>query len=152
MVGEGPLLASLSKRYPDVAFEGAKCGEALALAYASADVFVFPSRTDTFGLVLLEAMASGLPIAAHPVTGPIDIVTEGLTGCLDEDLGAAALAALSLDRSLIRTQSLRHDWSRVADAFLDNVLKARSAAGFCVRLTKSKTATLRVKPSARTIA
>jgi glycosyltransferase involved in cell wall biosynthesis len=151
VVGEGPLLPTLRKRYPDVIFRGAKSGDDLALEYASADVFVFPSRTDTFGLVLLEAMASGLAIAAYPVTGPIDVVTQGLTGCLNEDLRTAALGALSLDRSRIRAQSMRHDWSRVADIFLSNIYEARKAAGFGKRVAKAKGKSLPMKPSPRPI-
>ncbi len=94
VVGGGPQLDELSARYPDVLFTGKKTGEALAECYASADAFVFPSTTDTFGMVLLEAMASGLPIAALPVCGPQDVVTDGVTGFLSHDLRAAALAAL----------------------------------------------------------
>ena len=88
VVGGGPQLEELRARYPDVLFTGKKTGEALAQCYASADAFVFPSRTDTFGIVLLEAMASGLPVAAFPVTGPIDVVKPGDTGVLSEDLRA----------------------------------------------------------------
>ncbi len=82
VVGDGPELARLSVRYPDCQFTGNRSGEQLAEIYASADVFVFPSRTDTFGVVQLEAMASGLPVAAHPVTGPIDVVIDGVSGAL----------------------------------------------------------------------
>ena len=89
VVGAGPQLAELEVRYPDVLFTGKQTGETLADCYASADVFVFPSRTDTFGIVLLEAMASGLPIAALPVTGPADVVTPGVTGVLSDDLREA---------------------------------------------------------------
>ena len=95
VVGDGPDLAELTARYPDVLFTRKKTGEVLAECYSSADVFVFPSWTDTFGMVLLEAMASGLPVAAFPATGPIDIVTPGETGVLSEDLRAAALRARS---------------------------------------------------------
>ena len=86
VVGSGPMLETLRARYPDVLFTGNQTGEDLAQCYASADVFVFPSLTDTFGIVLLEAMASGLPVAAFPVTGPIDNVDHGSAGCLDADL------------------------------------------------------------------
>ncbi len=106
VVGTGPLLETLKARYPDVIFTGKKVGEELAQCYASADVFVFPSRTDTFGMVLLEAMASGLPVAAYPVTGPIDNVVPGVTGILDDDLRRAALAALDLSAG-----PRRHDYS-----------------------------------------
>ena len=151
VVGEGPMLPTLRKRYPNVIFKGAKYGDDLAREYASADVFVFPSRTDTFGLVLLEAMASGLAIAAYPVTGPIDVVTQGLTGCLDDDLRTAALGALSLDRNRIRAQSMQHDWRRVSDIFLANIDKAKKAAEFGKHLLKAKGQSLSMKPNPRPI-
>lgn len=121
VVGDGPHLPTLRQKYPNVMFTGAMSGEQLAHHYASADVFVFPSRTDTFGLVLLEAMASGLPVAAYPVTGPIDIVQNGITGCLDEDLGRAALNALDLDRKAARSLACTFSWRRTAKQFLENI-------------------------------
>jgi len=121
VVGGGPQLAELTARYPDVLFTGKRSGEALAECYASADVFVFPSRTDTFGMVLLEAMASGLPVAALPLTGPIDIVTPGETGVLSEDLRSAALAALSLDRNRVRARAAEFSWESAARLFLANI-------------------------------
>jgi len=124
VVGGGPQLAELQARYPDVRFTGKRTGEALAECYASADVFVFPSRTDTFGMVLLEAMASGLPVAALPVTGPIDIVTPGVTGVLSEDLRTAALGALQLDRSRIRAKAEEYGWENAARLFLANITSA----------------------------
>src|SRR5690606_1122642 len=96
VVGDGPDLARLKARYPDVHFLGTRLGEELAGIYAASDVFVFPSRTDTFGNVLLEALASGCPIAAYPVTGPLDIVGDTQCGVLSEDLRMAALAALHI--------------------------------------------------------
>ncbi len=151
VVGDGPILGFLRRQYPDVIFKGSKTGSDLAREYASADAFVFPSRTDTFGLVLLEAMASGLGVAAFPVTGPIDVVTPGVTGCLDEDLRAAALSALSLDRDQVRVQAMRHDWSRVADLFLANIYQARRAQGFGKRLIKAHAKLLQIKATARPI-
>lgn len=124
VVGGGPQLAELQARYPDVIFTGKRTGEALAECYASADVFVFPSRTDTFGMVLLEAMASGLPVAAFPVTGPVDIVTPGLTGVLSEDLREAAIAALRLDRPQIRAKAAEFGWEHAARLFLANITSA----------------------------
>jgi len=124
VVGGGPQLAELKAAYPGVLFTGKKTGEALAECYASADVFVFPSRTDTFGMVLLEAMASGLPVAALPVTGPIDIVTPGVTGVLSEDLRAAALQALKLDRRRVRTKAAEFGWESAARLFLANITSA----------------------------
>jgi glycosyltransferase involved in cell wall biosynthesis len=126
VVGGGPHLAALKRRFPDVTFTGPKSGEDLAAHFASADVFVFPSRTDTFGLVLLEAMASGVPIAAFPVTGPLDIVTPGISGFLDEDLGRAARAALDLDRTRVREGAFRFSWAKTAELFLDNIGSACS--------------------------
>jgi glycosyltransferase involved in cell wall biosynthesis len=87
-------------------------------------VFVFPSRTETFGLVMLESMACGTPVAAYPVTGPIDVVTPGVTGVLDEDLGKAALAALALDRAECRRAAAAWTWERAVDQFLAHLVRA----------------------------
>lgn len=125
VVGAGPQLEELKTRYPDVVFTGKRTGEALAECYSSADVFVFPSRTDTFGMVLLEAMASGLPIAAFPVTGPIDVVTSGETGVLSEDLRSAALQSLQLDRDRIRAKAHEFSWEGAARLFLANLEATR---------------------------
>jgi 1,2-diacylglycerol 3-alpha-glucosyltransferase/glucuronosyltransferase len=125
IVGEGPARAALERRYPRAHFLGAKYGEALADIYASADAFVFPSRTDTFGIVLLEAMASGLPVAAFPVPGPIDVVGP-VAGILSEDLRAACLAALTIAREAAREYSLRYTWRESARQFLENVEASRS--------------------------
>ena len=114
MVGEGPALAAMKTRYPDVHFLGKREGCALAKAYATADVFVFPSRTDTFGLVILEALASGVPVAAYPVPGPIDVLAGTDAGALDEDLQVAALKALTLPRTRCREHALRFTWSACA--------------------------------------
>lgn len=127
VVGDGPYRPELCKRYADVLFAGAKFGQDLAEHYASADVFVFPSRTDTFGLVMLEAMASGLPVAAFPVTGPMDIVEHGVSGVLGEDLEAAACAALSLDPEAARARAAQFAWPQSAAEFLHNIEIARSA-------------------------
>src|SRR5262249_19563573 len=96
VVGDGPLLPELRRKYPQARFVGAKVGEELAAHYAAAEVFVFPSRTDTFGLVLLEALASGLPVAAYPVPGPLDIVDGVGVGVLDTDLATAARQAITI--------------------------------------------------------
>lgn len=124
VVGSGPMLATFQAAYPDVTFTGKLVGETLAEAYASADVFVFPSLTDTFGIVLLEAMASGLPVAAFPVTGPIDNVTPGVTGALDPDLGAAVREALELDREQVRDGAMRFSWENAARVFIGNIENA----------------------------
>ena len=119
VVGDGPELARLKARYPDVRFLGVRRGEELARIYASADVFVFPSRTDTFGNVILEAMASGCPVAAFPVTGPLDIVAGGQGGVLCGDLRRAALACLDLPRTAARERALTYDWHNCARQFVD---------------------------------
>lgn len=119
VVGDGPALATLRRRFPGAHFVGLKEGPDLARHYASADVFVFPSRTETFGLVLLEALASGLPVAAYPVRGPLDIVTSGKDGVLSDNLEAAAKAALALDAETCRAAALRHSWTACTDRFLE---------------------------------
>lgn len=129
VVGGGPLLAQLRRDYPNVTFTGPKSGLALAECYASADAFVFPSRTDTFGLVLLEAMASGLPVAAYPVTGPLDVIKNGVTGVLDDDLAFAATEAVKLKRDDARAHAATYSWRRVAELFVDNITTATSFYG-----------------------
>jgi glycosyltransferase involved in cell wall biosynthesis len=124
LVGSGPQTAELQRRYPDALFTGPKQGEELALAYSSADVFVFPSLTDTFGLVLLEALASGVPVAAYPASGPKDVLTDPAAGLLSVDLGQAALAALDLDRTAARAHALRFSWENSARQFVNNMLAA----------------------------
>jgi glycosyltransferase involved in cell wall biosynthesis len=117
VVGDGPDLPMLSERYPAVRFVGWKRGEELASYLAAADVFVFPSRTDTFGLVLLEAMACGVPVAAFPVTGPIDVVVPNQTGVLNEDLRQATLDALKLDSKACTAYARVFSWRRCAEIF-----------------------------------
>jgi glycosyltransferase involved in cell wall biosynthesis len=124
VVGDGPALASLRARYPRAHYLGAHQGEKLAKIYASADVFVFPSRTDTFGIVLLEAMASGLPVAAFPVPGPIDVVGP-CAGALGNDLLAACLEALTIPREAARQHALGFTWAESARQFLENVRATR---------------------------
>lgn len=126
VVGDGPSLAALRAKYSDVIFTGVKSGEDLAKCYASADVFVFPSRTDTFGIVLLEAMASGLPVAAYPVTGPLDHVPSGTAGVLDNDLRRAAIAALDIDRDAVRQHAMTYSWHTAAKLFVDGLVKLRA--------------------------
>jgi glycosyltransferase involved in cell wall biosynthesis len=120
VVGDGPQRAALAARYPGVHFAGWRHGVALADAYRGADVFVFPSRTDTFGLVLLEAMACGTPVAAYPVMGPKDVVGPG--GVLGEDLRAAALAAREVPRALARAQAERFSWGHCARVFREQLV------------------------------
>lgn len=121
IVGDGPARAELEASYRNAKFVGFKFGEELAAHVAAADVFVFPSRTDTFGLVLLEAMACGVPVAAYPVTGPIDVVTQGVTGALNEDLRAATLAALKLDPQQCRAYALANTWETATRQFLSQL-------------------------------
>jgi glycosyltransferase involved in cell wall biosynthesis len=118
VVGGGPSLEEMKAKYPGAVFLGQRIGDELARLYASADAFVFPSRTDTFGLVLLEALASGTPVAAYPVTGPIDVVGSAPVGVLDEDLRKAALTALEIPRDTCRVYAERFSWAASADAFL----------------------------------
>jgi glycosyltransferase involved in cell wall biosynthesis len=126
VVGDGPLLPALRRRYPDVHFAGLQEGEALVRHYAAADVFVFPSRTDTFGLVLLEALACGVPVAAFPVPGPLDVVDGSGAGVLDEDLRRAAVAALDVPSESCRMQALRFSWPECARQFLANLVPTRA--------------------------
>ncbi|HQT75829.1 MAG: alpha-mannosyltransferase [Rhodospirillales bacterium 20-64-7] len=133
VVGGGPQLASLQREYPNVTFTGPRHGEALARAYASADVFVFPSLTDTFGLVILEALACGTPVAAFPVTGPKDVLlhADGKVGAVNTDLRAAALDALTADRAACRMHAERYSWRACAEIFLSHLvpLMGPQAAG-----------------------
>ena len=121
VVGDGPERRALQRRFPTALFTGAKTGEELAMHFRSADVFVFPSRTDTFGLVLIEAMASGTPVAAFPVTGPIDVIVPGKSGVLGEDLREAALAAMRLSRDVVREHALAFSWERATAQFLEHL-------------------------------
>lgn len=121
VVGDGPQMEELQKRYPDITFTGAKYGEDLARHFADADVFVFPSRTDTFGLVIIEAMATGTPVAAYPVSGPIDIIPDSQAGIIDEDLRAASLAALDLSREDARKHAEDFSWEAATDIFFNHL-------------------------------
>ena len=117
VIGDGPQLAELKRRYPAVRFPGPKYGEELARHFAAADVFVFPSRTDTFGLVLLEALASGVPVAAFPVQGPLDIVGGSDAGCLDEDLRRAISTALTIPSQVCRDHAMKFSWHETSEQF-----------------------------------
>ncbi len=125
VIGDGPDRPMLEKRYPCAAFLGFKFGVELAQVLSSADVLVFPSRTDTFGLVMLEAIACGTPVAAYPVTGPIDVVAHGVTGVLDEDLRKASLEALTIDREGCRRAAGEWTWNRATGQFLSHLVRAR---------------------------
>ncbi len=119
VVGDGPQCDSLKKQYPEVSFAGAKFDTELARHFADADVFVFPSKTDTFGLVIIEAMASGLPVAAFPVSGPIDIIPGSNAGCLDKNLKTACLSALELKSEDAISHAATYSWDAVTDVFFD---------------------------------
>lgn len=119
VVGDGPDLEMLKQRYPNVTFTGAKFGKELASYIAAADVFVFPSKTDTFGLVLLEAMACGVPVAAYPVTGPKDVVLDGITGSLSDNLADAVLAAQRLDSQACIAYAKKNSWMACSEVFAD---------------------------------
>jgi glycosyltransferase involved in cell wall biosynthesis len=121
VVGDGPQRRDFEKRYPAVKFLGVKHGDELVRHYSAADVFVFPSRTDTLGLVQLEAMACGVPVAAYPVQGPLDVVTAPDLGALDEDLGQAVARALDGSRAACRAHALQFSWQRSADEFFANL-------------------------------
>ena len=121
VVGDGPQLEYLRHKYPHARFAGSKTGQELSQYYAAADVFVFPSRTDTFGLVMLEALASGTPVAAYPVPGPIDVVGDSGVGCLDEDLSKAVRNALKIDPMLCRAHALKYSWRACTQQFLNNL-------------------------------
>lgn len=125
VVGDGPARAGLQQRYPRAVFVGTKNGTDLASYYQRSDVFVFPSRTDTFGLVLLEAMACGTPVAAFPVRGPIDVVKDPSAGILNEDLREAALTALGLDRGDVRRYAERYSWERSTRQFASHLVPAQ---------------------------
>lgn len=137
VVGDGPALAALRARYPQVLFLGAKHGAELASTYTAADVFVFPSRTDTFGLVNIEALACGLPVAAFPVEGPLDIVGHDgrgahggprRIGALDEDLASAVRRALSADPGAAAAEARHYCWERCTDLFLEGLAVDRASA------------------------
>jgi glycosyltransferase involved in cell wall biosynthesis len=117
VVGDGPDLERLRRQFAHVTFTGQKVGQELTAHLAAADVFVFPSLTDTFGLVLLEAMACGVPVAAYPVTGPVDVVQNGKTGILDHDLRQAVLGALKLDPADCVAYAQQHSWRNWTERF-----------------------------------
>lgn len=128
MIGHGPQEAELAGRYPDTVFLGAMSGETLAAHLAAADVFVFPSLTDTFGIAQLEALACGVPVAAFPVTGPLDVIGDAPVGVLGEDLRQACLDALAVSRTACRRHALGYSWARSASQFLANLHPIRAGA------------------------
>jgi hypothetical protein len=129
VAGEGPALATLKQRFPEVHFMGVLSQPQLARLYSTADVFVFPSRTDTFGLVLLEALACGTPVAAYPVQGPLDVIGGADVGVLHEDLRMAAAAALKIDRQRCRQFALARSWSAATREFVSLQRPVRLSPG-----------------------
>ena len=127
MVGDGPMLEEYKANYPDVEFVGAKRGVELGDYYRMADVFVFPSRWETFGLVMIEAMACGTPVAAYPCQGPLDVIDEGVTGCMNNDLKQAVKDALMLDRMKVWEGSSRWTWKKAWTIFRDNLIEKSGA-------------------------
>jgi glycosyltransferase involved in cell wall biosynthesis len=125
VIGDGPERARLQSLYPEATFTGFRFAADLAAHLAAADVMVFPSVTDTFGLVNLEAMACGVPVAAYPVNGPIDVVADGVTGALDADLGKAALRALTVDPAACRANAVRCGWDASSREFEGNLVDCR---------------------------
>jgi glycosyltransferase involved in cell wall biosynthesis len=124
VVGGGPQLLELKQKYPDVRFTGVKTNGELASLMAAADVIVFPSLTDTFGLVILEALASGVPVAAFPVSGPVDVLGDSGAGALDADLGRAIRAALGIPADTARAHALKFSWDACTDQFVANLATA----------------------------
>jgi glycosyltransferase involved in cell wall biosynthesis len=122
VVGDGPYRKELEERYPDVEFIGYRTGEELAKCYANADVFVFTSKSDTFGIVIIESMACGTPVAAYPVEGPIDIIEQYQNGAMDEDLTRAVKRCLSVDREETFYLSKKWTWKKTWDMFRDNLV------------------------------
>jgi glycosyltransferase involved in cell wall biosynthesis len=122
MVGGGPMLETYKKKHPDVEFVGFKTGEELSKYYRMADVFVFPSKWETFGIVMIEAMACGTPVAAYPVQGPSDVVDEGITGCMNTNLEEAVNAAKKLSRRRVWEGSARWSWQGAWEIFRDNLV------------------------------
>jgi len=122
VVGDGPYRAELERRYPDVEFVGAKTGKNLAEYFANADCFVFPSRSDTFGVVIIESLAVGTPVAAYPVAGPLDIIENGITGHMSEDLKASIDICLRLPRDRVKQVSSKWTWAQCWEIFKKNLI------------------------------
>ena len=123
MVGDGPQRKKYENKYHDVEFVGTKSGKELAHYYQKADVFVFPSRTDTYGVVMLESIACGTPVAAYDVTGPRDVITNGLNGYLGEDLEKNALSCLDLNRQVVHESSKIHTWEKATQQFMETLVE-----------------------------
>ena len=127
MIGDGPMLETYKKKYPDVNFLGFKTGKELAMYYVNADVFVFPSRWETFGIVMIEAMACGTPVAAYPCQGPVDVIDQAETGFINEDLTCAIDGCLQLDRKRVYQGSLRWSWVSAWEIFRDHLIPCKTS-------------------------
>jgi len=136
VIGDGPERPRLQAQYPDAVYVGLRLGEDLATHVAAVDVLVFPSVTDTFGLVMLEAMACGVPVAAYPVTGPIDVVEDGVTGALDTDLAKAAQRALQINPQACRDRAMQSSWRDCTREFESNLVACRPGPGTQAMLTR----------------
>jgi glycosyltransferase involved in cell wall biosynthesis len=147
VIGDGPQKAALARSYPDVHFLGEKKGEDLTAHLAAADVFVFPSLTDTFGVVQLEALACGVPVAAFPVTGPLDVISDRPIGAIDEDLRSACLRALGRSRETCRSFALEHSWENSARQFIGNLSRLQASAHFANRTSRRATDLVRTSQS-----
>lgn len=122
LIGDGPQRSELARRFPQAHFLGTKFGEELVAHYRAADVFVFPSRTDTLGLVMLEAMACGIPVAGFPVHGPLDVVGDSAAGILHDDLAVAIEQAIGIDPEICRQRALEHSWDQSVQEFYNNLV------------------------------
>jgi glycosyltransferase involved in cell wall biosynthesis len=147
VIGDGPQRAELARRYPRATFLGEKKGRDLASHIAAADVFVFPSLTDTFGVVQLEALACGVPVAAFPVTGPLDVISDRPIGAIDEDLRSACLRALGRSRETCRSFALEHSWENSARQFIGNLSRLQASAHFANRTSRRATDLVRTSQS-----
>jgi glycosyltransferase involved in cell wall biosynthesis len=147
VIGDGPQRAELARRYPRAVFLGEKKGSDLASHIAAADVFVFPSLTDTFGVVQLEALACGVPVAAFPVTGPLDVIADRPIGAIDEDLRRACLRALERSRETCRSFALEHSWENSARQFVGNLSRLQASAHFAKHASRRTTDLVRTSES-----
>ena len=130
VIGNGPQKAELERRFPHAKFLGEKTGKDLTSHMAAADVFVFPSLTDTFGVVQLEALACGTPVAAFPVTGPLDVIADHPIGAIDNDLRRACMRALQMSRETCRSFALERSWENSARQFIGNLADLQASARF----------------------
>jgi glycosyltransferase involved in cell wall biosynthesis len=122
MIGDGPLLTTLKAKYPHIRYDGALFGKELAQAYGEADVLAFTSKSDTFGIVMIESMATGTPVAAYPVRGPLEVIDQGKTGFVDDELTVAISKCLTLNRNDVILNSMKWCWASATDKFISNLV------------------------------